>query len=98
MAAKSSKFLIMLLRVLQFLMAAFIVGVASYHTWEFASKRLLLSDDKPGQIPKALYAIMVIVGVHLVFHQLGGFANSCKVLRGTPLYLLLVPDNLFRPQ
>ncbi|CUS15886.1 unnamed protein product [Tuber aestivum] len=41
-------------------MASIIVGVASYHTWEFATSRLSLTDDSGRQLPAALHAILVI--------------------------------------
>jgi len=65
MTARMIKLVALILRLLQLPMAAYIVGVASYHTWEFATNRLSLTDGSSGHPPKALYAILVIVSSFL---------------------------------
>lgn len=65
MTARMIKLVTFILRLLQLPKAAYIVGVASYHTWEFATDRLSLTDGSSGHPPKALYAILVIVSSFL---------------------------------
>ncbi|PWW76586.1 hypothetical protein C7212DRAFT_279681 [Tuber magnatum] len=67
MTARTRKLVILIFRLLQLFIVAIIVGVASYHTWEFATDRLSLIDGSSGQLPKALYAILVISCVAVLY-------------------------------
>jgi len=73
MTAKMIKLVTFILRLLQLPKAAYIVGVASYHTWEFATDRLSLTDGSSGHLPKALYAILVISCVAVLYTFLSLF-------------------------
>ncbi|RPB04143.1 hypothetical protein L873DRAFT_1667528 [Choiromyces venosus 120613-1] len=75
MTARMIKLVTLILRLLQLLMAVYIVGVASYHTWEFATNRLSLADDSSEQLPKALYAILVISCVAVLYTFLSLFTT-----------------------
>jgi len=69
------KLVTLILRLLQLPMAAYIVGVASYHTWEFATNRLSLTDGSSRHLPKALYAILVISCVAVLYTFLSLFTT-----------------------
>ncbi|KAG0636043.1 hypothetical protein HOY80DRAFT_1011492 [Tuber brumale] len=74
-AARVIKLVTLIFRSLQLLLAAYIVGVAGYHTWEFATNRLSLTDASSGQLPKALYAIFVISCVAVLYTSLSLFTT-----------------------
>ncbi|CAZ86079.1 unnamed protein product [Tuber melanosporum] len=74
-AARAIKFVTLIFRLLQLLLAAYIVGVAGYHTWEFATNRLSLTDASSGQPPKALYTIFVISCVTVLYTSLSLFTT-----------------------
>lgn len=61
MGPRLLKTLSMLLRVLQLILALFIVGVASFNVYQFSHNRLGLTNGRSGQLPHALYAVEVIV-------------------------------------
>ncbi|RPB16241.1 hypothetical protein P167DRAFT_542049 [Morchella conica CCBAS932] len=67
MGPRLLKTLSMLLRVLQLILALFIVGVASFNVYQFSHNRLGLTNGRSGQLPHALYAVEVISCVGALF-------------------------------
>ncbi|KAI5845272.1 hypothetical protein DFP73DRAFT_49581 [Morchella snyderi] len=67
MGPRLLKTLSMLLRVLQLILALFIVGVASFNVYQFSRNHLRLTNGRSGQLPDALYAVEVISCVGVLF-------------------------------